>query len=544
MTARHPIPDQALDNHIAILGKTGSGKTYTAKGIVEMLLAAGKRVCIIDPTSAYWGLRSGANGKSGGFPIVVFGGPKADVPLDKSHGKMIAEIVGTSNTPAILDTRLFTTGERTTFFSDFAEELLRKNEGTLHLVIDEAHLFAPQGRVNDPQSGRMLHAANNLVSLGRGIGLNIIMLTQRPAKLHKDSLTQVETLIAMRLVAPQDRAAVNDWIGEWADPKDAKGMMSELPSLPSGEGWIWSPLADVFKRVKFPRIETYDSSRAPQGLTGKGPTMKSINIPELETRLKTVVAETVENDPRKLKARIAELEKSVKAPAVDPEAMSRAFKSGEATGWKNAMSAVTGFVNSAKLNGSRVPDSVTDSRPARERLKDAFHFSIPKPEIKIVKTQTASGDGTLPAGEKKVLSVVAQYPEGCSREQLTIISGYKKSSRDAYVQRLRARGYVTGGGDAITVTQDGMDALGDDFEPLPTGQALRDHWLSKLPAGEARILDIVMGRYPNTATRDSVGESAGYKKSSRDAYIKRLTARKLVKSVGSGCIAASEALFS
>ena len=31
----HPIPDAALDADIAILGKKGRGKTFTAKGLVE-----------------------------------------------------------------------------------------------------------------------------------------------------------------------------------------------------------------------------------------------------------------------------------------------------------------------------------------------------------------------------------------------------------------------------------------------------------------------------------------------------------------------------
>ena len=33
-----PVPGAALENHIAILGKTGSGKTSTAKLIVERLI--------------------------------------------------------------------------------------------------------------------------------------------------------------------------------------------------------------------------------------------------------------------------------------------------------------------------------------------------------------------------------------------------------------------------------------------------------------------------------------------------------------------------
>jgi uncharacterized protein len=158
---------------------------------------------------------------------------------------------------------MMTVGARTRFFTDFAVALLRNNARPLHLIIDEAHLFAPQGRVPDPQSGRMVHAANNLVSGGRVRGLRVMLISQRPAKLHKDSLTQVE-LIAMRLIAPQDRAAVEDWIGEWAEPKQGREIIASLPSLPRGTGWVWAPELDVLAKMDFPRIKTFDSSSTPE----------------------------------------------------------------------------------------------------------------------------------------------------------------------------------------------------------------------------------------------------------------------------------------
>jgi DNA helicase HerA-like ATPase len=46
----HPLPDAALEADIAILGKKGRGKTFTAKGIVERLLGMGRRVLILDPS--------------------------------------------------------------------------------------------------------------------------------------------------------------------------------------------------------------------------------------------------------------------------------------------------------------------------------------------------------------------------------------------------------------------------------------------------------------------------------------------------------------
>jgi DNA helicase HerA-like ATPase len=55
----HPIPEPALDKHIAFLGSTGSGKTSSIKSaIVETALKNEERVLIIDPTSAWWGFAS------------------------------------------------------------------------------------------------------------------------------------------------------------------------------------------------------------------------------------------------------------------------------------------------------------------------------------------------------------------------------------------------------------------------------------------------------------------------------------------------------
>jgi DNA helicase HerA-like ATPase len=49
------IPAELLSQHLAIVGKTGSGKTYTSKGLVEQLLTQKRRVCIVDPTGGIFG---------------------------------------------------------------------------------------------------------------------------------------------------------------------------------------------------------------------------------------------------------------------------------------------------------------------------------------------------------------------------------------------------------------------------------------------------------------------------------------------------------
>ncbi|MBL0928678.1 MAG: DUF87 domain-containing protein [Alphaproteobacteria bacterium] len=309
----HPITDAMLPDHIAVLAKTGAGKSYATQGIVERLLDRNARTCVIDPTGRYWGLRSDANGKKAGFPIVVFGGKHADVPLQATHGAAIAEIVATTNTPAILDTRLMTVADRSRMFSDFAETLLAKNEGPLHLVIDEAHLFAPKGKVLNFEAGRLIAATNNLVSLGRGSGLRVIMISQRASKLHNDCLTQAETLVVLRMTHPADRQAVSDWIKDCGDPAHEREIISSLKRLPTGTGYVWSPGLDVLEKVTFPRIRTYDSGAPPSKSDRIEPTLATIDLPAILARLGKVAEDVKANDPKELRLKVAELERKLAA---------------------------------------------------------------------------------------------------------------------------------------------------------------------------------------------------------------------------------------
>lgn len=48
------LPSEILKSHIAILGKTGSGKTSTEKLAVEQVVSEGFRVCVLDSVKSDW----------------------------------------------------------------------------------------------------------------------------------------------------------------------------------------------------------------------------------------------------------------------------------------------------------------------------------------------------------------------------------------------------------------------------------------------------------------------------------------------------------
>lgn len=303
------IPSAALNQHIAILGKTGSGKSYAARGVVEHLLTEDRQVCILDPTSAWWGLRLASNGKDKGYDVVLLGGERADIPLHERSGAAVARLVTEQGASVVIDTGGMTVGEYTRWFIDFAGTLYTTVKSPLHLVIDEAHHFMPQGKSPDVDAGRMLHAGNRLMSGGRSRGIRGMLITQRPAKLHKDSLTCADTLVAMRMIAPQDRAAVKDWIDGAGDPARGRDVLDSLASLERGEGWVWYPEGKHLERVRFPKIKTYDSSATPSDGGKSAPKVGEIKLDEVRAAMAEAVRDAEANDPKALRAKVAELTK-------------------------------------------------------------------------------------------------------------------------------------------------------------------------------------------------------------------------------------------
>ena len=284
----HPIPDAALDADIAILGKKGRGKTFTAKGLVERLLQMQRRVLVLDPLSVWWGLKSGADGKSPGFPIPVFGGPHADIPLHDAAGPIIAELIVTTGTSAVLDMGQMRKAEQARLVADLLDYLFTHNRDALWL--EEADAFAPQQPMGELT--RVLGEVDRIARRGRNFGFRLISITQRPAKLNKDVLTQLSTLIALGVTSPQDRDAIKAWVDGNADRDQARKVYDSLASLPVGEGWIWAPDHDLLERVKFPAIRTLDTSKTPKAGDARitAPVLATADLAKIAKQIQAIQA--------------------------------------------------------------------------------------------------------------------------------------------------------------------------------------------------------------------------------------------------------------
>lgn len=289
----HPIPLDALDSDIAILGRKGGGKSYTAKGIVERLLDLGRRVLVLDPLGVWAGLRTGADGESAGYPIAIFGGLHADLPLDLSAAEPLARIIAAENLPAVIDLSELSKGKQQAFLYAFLHELRTVNREALTIVLEEADVFAPQNPQGD--DSKQLHGEIDWIARrGRFRGFRLITITQRPARLSKDVLTQCATLIAHRLPAPQDRDAVKAWVDGNGDATKAREVFDTLATLEIGEAWVWAPEQDILSRFHFPRIKTLDTSSTPKAGEKRiePKTLAQVDVSAIRDALATVAPET------------------------------------------------------------------------------------------------------------------------------------------------------------------------------------------------------------------------------------------------------------
>jgi hypothetical protein len=564
------IPAGVLAQHVIALGKTKSGKSSTLRVLVEGLLDADKPVCIIDPKGDWWGIKSSSDGKKAGYPLVIFGGEHADVPINAHAGASVAELIATGNRSCLIDLGGWMVGERTRFFVDLASSLFKHARGMRHLVIDECHNFAPQGKILDPDAGKMLHWANRLASEGQGKGITILAASQRPQKVHKDFLTSCETLIAKKVIHKLDRDAIKDWIDGCADPAMGKEVIASLAQLKKPQAWVWSPEVDYGPiLIEFPMFKTYDSFK-PQGADArKLQGWADVDLEQVKSKLEKVVAEAQANDPAALKKRIAELERTMSklstSVPVDPDALDRAtkigYEAGHADGMNGARNAWNALVATLRHRYELCKDQIFDGAETELKMESAPQRMSPqrptirpalgKPAAPIKRSAPSSGNGDASAevgagGKRRILAALAQYPDGMNQRKLSILVDIapKGGTWRTYMAELRGKGWVDGGKDHMRITDAGLEALGH-YEPLPTGDELVQYWRNRLgDSGKRAIFNAVVEAYPGSIDVDEVSRITGIARAGGTwrTYMAELRGLGIIE--GRGDLQASADLFS
>lgn len=557
------LPVDAVTETFAILGKRGGGKTYCASVLVEEMLKAHLQVVVADPLGVWWGLRAAADGRGPGLGnVVILGGPHGDVPLEPAAGELVADLVVDEGLSVVLDLKELSKTQTRTFVTAFAERLYRRKRPDgepVHLLLDEADTFVPQRY--GAGDARMFGAFDDLVRKGRASGIGVTLISQRSAKINKDVLSQCEVLIAVRTTHPRDREAIAEWTEAHGTKDQVAELLAGLASLPTGEAYVWSPSwLEMFERVHIRRRETYDSSSTPKVGEQRRPPKKlaEVDLEGLRQRMATSIERAKAVDPVALRRRVAELEarlqqlpepqvERVEIPVLadtDLAVLERLTSHLEATAQQlqTAADEVAGAARevATRLDRRRAmttpmpapPPPPGTPRPARTAARPVTNGST-------------NGAGELPKAERLILTALAHYPQGRTTTQIAILTGYsaRGGGFNNTLSALRSKGLAEGR-DAVRATQAGIDTVGD-VDPLPTGHALIEHWLTQPQLGRAERLIVtnLAQVWPDTMTKDQLATSAGYAASGGgfNNALSRLRTLELIE--GRGDIRLSNDLF-
>jgi hypothetical protein len=568
------LPADAATQTFLVVGKRGSGKSTTCVRFAEQLIKASVPIVVVDPVDRWWGLKAARDGKGPGLSVYVFGGEHADLPLQAGAGALIADTIVEHRISTVLSVKHLSGRERGHFVAELAGRLFQRNREPLHVFLEEAHEVAPQQPFKGEEE--MLGRVTRLWKLGRSSGLGGSAITQRPASLSKNITTQAEILIVHRMLGPQDVAAVREWIRYHGERED---ILGQLATLKTGEAFIWAPDFPESKPIGLRRIqildrETFDSTATPQiGARAVEPrALAPVDLEQLKAKMAATIEKAKAEDPRALRAEVARLKgelakapKPVQGTTKTKTVEIAVVKPATVKAIERAIDRCDGAIARATNVALRLREHCEVAEKCAAELRGTqvalvgelkvlrigpprtlqVHPPVPAPgrPVAIFVSRRTEPGSSIPTGERRVLIAIAQHPDGVTREQVTILTGFKQSTRNTYIQRAGERGHVATTGDRITVTQAGVNALGADFEPLPTGDALLTYWRDQLPDGERRILDVVVAAYPKTVDREAVSEATDFKQSTRNTYLQRLGTRRLIVAERGGQIRAAEELF-
>ncbi|MFA9504105.1 helicase HerA domain-containing protein [Natrinema sp. H-ect1] len=330
-------------------GKSGSGKSNTASVIAEELLEAGYPLLIVDTDGEYYGLKEE-------YEMLHAGADEeCDIQIGPEHAEQMATIALEENVPVILDVSGY-------LDSDVADELLREVARQLFvkekklkkpflLVVEEVHEYIPEG-------GGVGETGNLLIKIskrGRKHGLGILGISQRPADVKKDFITQANWLVWHRLTWDNDTKVVGRIIDtEYSD------LVSELDD---GQAFVQTDWTETdVRKVQFRRKRTFDA--------GATPGLEDVERPELKSVSDALVGDLQQISERKDREqdRIQELETELEKKEKRIETLEDELSS--ARDVSSAARQMADALQNTETVQSQLPEGGGDLRRLHEEIAD------------------------------------------------------------------------------------------------------------------------------------------------------------------------------
>ncbi|MGF3521731.1 MAG: ATP-binding protein [Candidatus Bathyarchaeia archaeon] len=119
-------------------------------------------------------------------------------------------------------------------------------EFPVFIFVEEAHRFIPfEGRTD---SSRII---KKIAAEGRKFGVFLVVITQRPSKIHPDALSQCNSQIILRITNPDDQVAIAK-----SSERLGQTLLDDLPGLNTGEAVVVGEMTRAPVMVKIKKRRT------------------------------------------------------------------------------------------------------------------------------------------------------------------------------------------------------------------------------------------------------------------------------------------------
>ncbi|WP_254863421.1 ATP-binding protein [Halovivax gelatinilyticus] len=249
--------NEVLTGRGFVTGKSGSGKSNTASVVAEELLDRGLGLLIIDTDGEYSALKER-------YELLQVGGDEAcDREITPEDAPLIADLALEENVPVILDVSGYMDEE---VAQDVIHAVVRElfvaekqYQKPFLLFVEEAHEFIPERGGGDDVHKMLVRVAKR----GRKRGLGIVAMSQRPAAVAKDYITQCDWLVWHRLTWENDTKVAGRILGGDA--------AESVQSLDDGEALVMTDWDEKISRIQFRRKKTIDRGSTPTLRDAYGP---------------------------------------------------------------------------------------------------------------------------------------------------------------------------------------------------------------------------------------------------------------------------------
>lgn len=516
-----------IETRMLVQANSGGGKSYFIRKLLEETHGHVQQI-VLDVEGEFATLREKFD--------YVLAGKGHDIAADVKTAELLARKTLELEASLIVDLYELQHRDRIRFVKIFLETLTNSPKELWHdvlIVIDEAHLFAPEKGESEAMS-----AVVDLATRGRKRGFAAVLATQRLSKLHKDVAAECLNKFIGRTSLDIDRKRAADELG-FLSQKDSL----ELRKLKPGQFYAFGPaVSDEVKLIEVGQVKSKHPTRGQRQRTHSPmPTGKIKQILGKLTDLPKAAAEEIEEksqlraQAQEFKTRIRDLERELKHrpdPEVPEAKVERLIKQIGASLAKQWMPHLISSNRQIKKLKDVIEGLTEIQLPDTEVLEAMAKMPADVPQTKnvpqkhygtIVGTKFLDSNGKVESetgrkfhkADRAMLNLfLAAAPKPLTKAQVAGWTGYSinSSTFSNALSNLRAAGLIHGSADHLALAagreEEAIQILGSEYDPDQTPSI--DQWEQKLGKASRELFRVLRAREGQVVTKAELSDLTGY----------------------------------